>query len=125
MGAHQAKIVQLQVLNNINSHRQNRIMVSCGSTMHIFNVNEVIHLEASGNYSIVHIKNGQALTICQSLGQYFKLLHNSQFIRIHQSHVVNLQHIHQINKNYFVVLSNGKQVSYSRRYKKLLMAHFR
>ena len=56
-------------------------------------VNEIIRCEADEHYTYFFIENGDKIIVSRILKEYEKLLGESNFIRIHQSHLVNLDFI--------------------------------
>jgi two-component system LytT family response regulator len=52
---------------------------------------EVISLEADGNYTIIHKKNMQKLIVTKTLKDFEEILDSNQFVRIHKSYMVNLK----------------------------------
>lgn len=54
-------------------------------------VEDIINLEAQGNYTAIHLVNNRKLMISKNLQSIEKQLEkNINFIRIHRSHIVNL-----------------------------------
>lgn len=56
-------------------------------------IKHITYLEASGNYTMLHFKDGRQILVCKTLGDVEQLLPESVFVRIHRSHTINLQHI--------------------------------
>ena len=86
---------------------------------------EVIRCEASGNYTVFHIKGGKQQIISKTLGEYEELLNPYHFIRTHKSHLVNLDFISYVDHNGFVILHDSTKVEISRRRKGEVMAALR
>jgi len=56
-------------------------------------VNTIIRCEAENNYTTFYLDNGEQILVCKTLKEYDELLQPHQFIRTHQSHLVNLQFV--------------------------------
>jgi|GEM_PF-5461768 len=57
---------------------------------------EILYCEASGNYSFVHLKQGNRFLVSKTLKQLKKELQSRNFIRTHQSYMVNKHFIDKI-----------------------------
>jgi two-component system LytT family response regulator len=83
------------------------------------NVAEVVRLESDRNDVIVHAGRG-AFTLRATLESLDRKLDPEQFVRIHRSHLVNLDAIREIHSwfhgDYKVVLHDGTELMWSRRF---------
>ncbi len=78
------------------------------------NPKEIIYALADGNYTIIHLTNDRSVKILRKLKQVDQLLPNKNFIRIHRSHLINLEHLKKYDERESVVLSNGQKLPISR-----------
>ena len=81
-------------------------------------ISEIIRCEADGNCTVFHILNRKKILVTKTLKYYNELLHNSNFHRIHGSHLINMKHIVKIKKEGSVEMSDGSEVVISARKKK-------
>ncbi len=72
-----------------------------------------------GSYSKFHLKNGQKLVVSRLLKEYEEMLENYCFFRIHQSNIINFQHIKRYVKGDGgqVWMSDNTEIEVSRRRK--------
>ena len=56
-------------------------------------VDDIIRCEASNNYTLFYLKNGEKVLVCKTLKEFAELLAPHNFIRTHQSHLVNLHFV--------------------------------
>ncbi len=56
-------------------------------------VDEIIRCEASNNYTLFYLQNGEKVLVCKTLKEFAELLTPHNFIRTHQSHLVNLHFV--------------------------------
>jgi len=56
-------------------------------------VDDIIHCEASNNYTLFYLQNGEKILVCKTLKEFSDLLRSHNFIRTHQSHLVNLHFV--------------------------------
>lgn len=89
-------------------------------TLHGFEVVElkdIICLCSSSNYTTFTLTGDREIVISHPLREYEELLEEYNFFRIHQSYMINMNHISKYLKTDggIVVLSNGKSLEVSRR----------
>lgn len=56
-------------------------------------LDDVLWIEAAGSYSVFHLAEGRTIMIAFHLAVVEKKLPQTDFMRIHRSHIVNLQHV--------------------------------
>lgn len=83
------------LLENIRKKVDNfkRIALSTSDGIHLFEVSDIIRLEARVNYTEFFIKNHKPVLISKTLKEYEELLTEHGFERIHQSHLINLSYL--------------------------------
>jgi len=117
-----------QVQNLVKTLEENteylqRIAVKSRHKVSVIPVNEVIYLEAEGDYVMIHTKDNKHLK--EKTMKYFEThLDPERFIRVHRSSIVNADHIHRLElydkENYVVILKNNVSVKASSTGYKLL-----
>ncbi len=105
----------LEILENNLEKKEQKIVLKTTEQRYIIAVNNIIRLEADGAYTIFITKN-QKIIVSKHLKFYQELL-DEQFIRCHQSHLVNKNHIKGIDTKGFLLLSNEQTVPISTRKK--------
>ena len=81
---------------------------------------EIIYALADGNYTFVHLTQDRKIKVLRKLKEVSQLLSDDHFIRIHRSHLINLEHVLRLDETNGVVMSNGSSLLLSRNRK----AHF-
>jgi two-component system, LytTR family, response regulator len=79
--------------------------------------NNIIRCEASSNYTKLFFTNQQPIVIAKTLSACEIAISDNNFIRIHQSHLVNKVHVEHIEPNGNVHLKDGTICNISRRKK--------
>lgn len=77
---------------------------------------EIIRLEGQSNYTVFILADGQRLIYAKTISLFEKRL-SCPFIRIHKSHIINLNYLHengQRGKNE-LIMTDGHSVRISRR----------
>lgn len=75
----------------------------CIGTKHkgdYINVHDIVYVEASENYSWLHLSNGKKFLSGKSLKHYVDELKANRFVRIHRSYLVNLSFVKAYEKKY-------------------------
>lgn len=87
-----------------------RLSVKDGSRLHIIPLEEILYLQASGDYVTVVTPTGQYIKE-QTMKSFETSLPPTRFVRIHRSYIINTQHLVRVElfgkENYQVRLKNG------------------
>ena len=87
---------------------------------------KIIRCEASGNYTLLILNNGEKRCLTKCLKWVEDRLSTSHFLRIHNSHIVQIQKIRKYLKGSIplIELANGESVPVSRSKKSLIHQTF-
>lgn len=120
----QGQLLALQ--QNTQALGERRIGLQLGDGLLFVKLDQIMYLRADGSYTHIHLSDGQKLTVTKKLLEYEKLEQWGDFMRIHRSHIVNLQHISKILKQDggTVVMSDGETFAISSEKKQQLMSRF-
>lgn len=103
----------------ITKYSINQIAIPTRSSHYIANLKDIIRCEAEGNYTRFFMHDRNALLVSKTLKSFEELLEKNGFIRVHQSHLVNMIYFEQFNvDNNTVILQNKEVIPVSRRKKK-------
>jgi two-component system LytT family response regulator len=85
----------------------------------IVNLDDIIRCESDSNNTIFHLQDGQKIFVTKTLKYFSDMLKTYQFLRVHQSHLVNLQCISAFIKTDggYLMLKNGENIPVSVRKK--------
>lgn len=93
-----------------------RIAVKNGQKIDVVLVSEIIHLQAEGDYVMIHSTKGKFLKE-QTMKSFESGLPQDKFVRVHRSSIVNIEFISQIElydkQSQLLKLKNGGQVRIS------------
>lgn len=78
---------------------------------------EVLYFKADRNYCTIHFLTGQSLLVSAPLSNVARHFLNDNFIRIHRSYVINMEHLEFLLGN-TVMLINGVQLPVNKEFKK-------
>lgn len=119
----QATLLQDYINNIKESQQQNaKLMVPTKEGMIFLAVNEILRLQSESNYTIFYLENAKKILVAKTLKNFEEKLLPYNFIRIHQSHLINISHLKEIDHaDNLVIMADGSSVEISKRKKKEFM----
>lgn len=86
---------------------------------------EILYALADGNYTHVHLTDNRTSKVLRKLKEVEQLLSGENFLRIHRSHLINLEHVLRFqNDPDMVIMSNNNALEVSRSRKADFIEHF-
>jgi len=107
---------RLDILNNSMKNHFDKISLPSNDGLIIVELKEIVRLEAAGNYSTIHLANDQSIVVTKTLYQFEEILDGLDFIRIHNTHLINLNYVkrYQRGQGGTVTMNDGTQLAVSR-----------
>ena len=93
------------------------IMVPTLGGRFYFSPEEIVRLEASGNYTLIYFTNKKPMLTTKLLKEYENLLGSQGFIRTHRSHLVNKRYIRFVDESGHITMRDASRAELSRRKK--------
>jgi two-component system LytT family response regulator len=106
-----------ELIANINrGDDEQKIAIPLLDKIEFLAINKIIRLEAEGNYTHIYLDNKKQYLVCKTLKEYQELLENHNFIRTHQSHLINFRKISAYVKTDggYIAMEDGSQAPISR-----------
>lgn len=75
-----------------------RIILHTSDHLQIVSVSDIVRAEADSNYTTFTLSNGKHVLVSRTIKEFESLLSGSGMIRVHQSHLVNLNYIDRFIK---------------------------
>ena len=99
------------------SGKEDILILPTSNGVELINCNTIIRIEAVSNYCKLFFTSGQTLVVAKVLAWFEERLSYKGFIRLHRSHLVNIQFILRLTneKHTEVVLKNSYSIPVSRR----------
>lgn len=96
-----------------------RIALHTSDKIVVAELKDIIRLEAMANYTHFYFSDGSKLLITKTLKEYDTMLSDSGFVRVHQSHLINMEHVQAYVKTEggYIQMKNGNIVPVSVRKK--------
>lgn len=104
-----------------------KIPLSTSSGLVFVKLADIMYCESSGNYTTFYITgNAKPILVSRQLGEYEKLLPETEFTRIHDKYIINLSYIKEYIKGNGgdVVLESGKELPVASRRKDDFLSRF-
>ncbi len=90
---------------SINSSENHTIFLKDGKTHHQVVINNLLYVEATGNYTKVYTRDKVIVTL-EKLSSYLELLGGYNFIQVHKSFIVSISKIEQVESNKITIGSH-------------------
>ncbi|MCX6218815.1 LytTR family DNA-binding domain-containing protein [Spirosoma sp.] len=106
----------LNLLKTGPANEAQRIALATAKETRFVKTSEIIRCQSSNNYTTFYLADGESLLVCRPIYEYDDLLKSHDFIRCHQSHLVNKAFIRSWKKEFgdFLLLTDGTEVPIAR-----------
>lgn len=103
-----------------------RIKIKTVDGFQLVPIDDLIYIEANTPYTFVHHKNGEKIFCIETLKEFETKLNKKGFLRIHKSHLINLNAVDKVKKNgeTIVKMCDGQMLKLARSKKKVFMEFF-
>jgi two-component system LytT family response regulator len=93
-----------------------KIALNTADGMMFIKPDQIIRCESQSNYTKIYLTTHQKVTIAKTLKDVEETLQEYHFYRIHNSHLINLQHIEKFVKadGGYVLMSDGEHITVAR-----------
>ena len=100
---------------NIKSNEKRRLVLKTQESVHVVELDQIIRCEADRNYTSFFLLDNKKILVSKTLKEYETLLSGHNFLRVQQSHLVNLNFIDRYDKKNggAVVMKDGSEVPLS------------
>lgn len=107
---------RLDILNSSLQSHFDKISLPSNDGLIIVEIQDIVRFEAAGNYSTVFLASGDSIIVTKTLNQFEEILSGLHFIRIHNTHLINLKYLkkYQRGQGGIVTMQNGTSLTVSR-----------
>lgn len=105
------------LLNNASvPDKHKKIAVSVADKIEFIEISSIIRCESESNYTTLFLTSGEKIIASRTLKEFDELLSPYRFLRVHQSHLVNLEEIKSYVKSEggYIRMKDGTSVPISR-----------
>ena len=109
-----------------NQMKTNHIAITTNTGLTFIRRSEIMYCLSDGSYTHIYLEGGRKLTVSKNLKEVTATLKDTNFFRIHNSHLINLEHTRNYidNGHNCVVMSNGEELAVARNRKKAFLDLF-
>ncbi|MDG1332350.1 MAG: LytTR family DNA-binding domain-containing protein [Crocinitomicaceae bacterium] len=107
---------QYEALNtNIQSNEKRRLVLKTQESVHVVELGQIIRCEADRNYTSFFLLDNKKILVSKTLKEYETLLASHNFLRVQQSHLINIDYVDRYDKKNggAVVMKDGSEVPLS------------
>jgi len=90
----------------------------------VVKMEEIVRLRGNGNFTDLYLNNGSKKMVCRFLKHFSEIL-PLPFIRVHKSHIINLNCVKSYNKGGIITLNDGAEIEVSPTYKEDFLKNFK
>ena len=95
-----------------------KIILKTHELMTAVAIDQIVRCESMGGYTNFIIADGRQILVTKSLKSYEEFLPSQHFMRIHQSHLINLSYFESyLRKDEMIILKNNDEVPLASRKK--------
>lgn len=110
---------QLEVLLSTLDQKQEQrnICLSTADGIEFIQTSQIQYCEANGSYTNFFLKGGQKLIVSKNLKEYESLLNDHDFMRVHNSFLINLKEVKRFVKSDggYILMKDGQTISISQK----------
>ncbi len=92
-----------------------KLAIATTEGTHFIPAQDILRLEADGSYTKFFLVKGKKMMASRTMKDFADLLDDTQFIRVHKSHVINKRYVKSMHGNHILVMEDDAVVEVSRR----------
>ncbi len=100
---------------NIKESKTNKISLHTSEEVRWVAQEDILRLQSDGNYTKIYFKDQSKLIVAKTLKEYERTLDQKIFIRVHQSHIINIDYVKSFIKSEggYILMTNNDQIPIS------------
>lgn len=104
---------------------QKRIVLKTSSKIHVVDIKNIIRCESDNVYTTIFLNDGKGILVSRNIKSFDEMLNAFHFMRVHQSHLVNLSYLAYFDKQEggSLVMSDNSIVPVSGQKKAMLLEY--
>ena len=103
-----------------------KIVLKTSDKIYLVKLENIVRCESENNYTVFYLNNGSKIMVSKTIKTYENLFAENDFLRVHQSHLVNLSYVQHFDKQDggMLVLTGGTEIPVSHQKKHSLLKYF-
>ena len=121
------KLVLQQKVFKENLYNENKnstkVILTTSQEYFIVESNDIVRCQSDSYYTNFFLNNGEKIFVSKTMKEYESLLTDFGFVRVHNSHLVNIDYIKSFTRKEgdYLIMKDGSRVPVSRRKKSVIM----
>lgn len=115
------KQISLAENSSDNDNLPETIALNSVNNVRIINVRDIVYCKGDGPYTFFFFNNGEKILISKPLKFYEEILSAPNFLRTHQSYLVNRKYISGVKQSEYLLLNNNEEIPISSRRKSFIL----
>ncbi len=97
-------------------NKSGKIALPVSDGLQFVSIEKIVRCEADGNYCTIYLDDGNKMVISKTLKYISELVKQQKFVRVHQSHIINMDFIKKYirGKNGQIIMDDGSVIPVSR-----------
>ncbi|MDP4185411.1 MAG: LytTR family DNA-binding domain-containing protein [Bacteroidota bacterium] len=106
--------------------KDKKVVLKTSDSIFIVSINTIIRCASDYSYTTFYLTSGETIVVSKTLKDIEDLLGNYGFIRVQQSHLVNLQYVAQFSKREgsMLIMSDGSKIPVPQRRRQFIVDYF-
>lgn len=105
--------------------KDRRLSLRTQESIHLVQVDQIVRCQSDNSYTTVHLSDGRSIVVSRPIKEFEEELTEEQFIRTHQSHLVNLFFVERFDRPTLrLQFSDGQSAPVSTRRKDRVLSLF-
>lgn len=115
---------QIKTVKEVWNNDSTKLIVSLHDSFQVIDLNELMYCETDKGYTTFYCSDGKKYMVSKTLKEFEERLSKVNFVRPHQSFMVNLKFIDKYEKSGIIYLKNEKKIPVSSRKKESFLTTF-
>ena len=115
---------QIKTAKQAWNNEDSNLILSLHDSFQVIDLNELLFCESDKGYTTFYCNDGKKYVVSKTLKEFEEQLTSTNFVRPHQSYMVNLKFIDKYEKSGAIHLKNGKKIPVSSRKKETFLSAF-
>lgn len=114
----------LHKVKQVMTNQENTLILSMHDSFQVVDLNTLMYCESDKGYTTFYCEENKRYVVSKTIKEFEEQLIQQNFLRPHQSYMVNLKFVDKYEKSGEIVLKNGKKIPVSFRKKEAFISTF-
>ncbi len=107
------------------ANKSKKIVLKTSDNIYVVNIQNIIRCTSENNYTTFYLNDNRKIVISKTLKEYENLFLDFGFVRVHRSHLININYIERFAKDTsYVYMKDASKIPVSHRKKEQLLRFF-